>query len=159
MSEVIMICGRLCSGKSTYAEQLKNEGGRVLLSVDELMLTVLEAQLGEKHDEYVRRTKDYLLNKSLEILGTGADVILDWGFWKKAERDSVKSFYSENGFEASLHFLDIPVDEWEKRISRRNSQVENGEASAYFVDEGLKEKFLGIFEQPYEDEPDIIVTD
>lgn len=159
MPEVIMICGRLCSGKSTYAKQLKKDGRRVLLSVDELMLSVLEPQLGEKHDDYVHRTKKYLLNKSLEILSTGADIILDWGFWKKSERDSVKSFYSERGFEASLHFIDIPVDEWEKRISRRNSQVENGEISAYFVDEGLKKKFLGMFEQPYEDEPDIIVTD
>ena len=33
-----MICGKLCSGKSTYAKKLQQEGKAVVLSIDEIML-------------------------------------------------------------------------------------------------------------------------
>ena len=38
MPKVIMICGKLCSGKSTYAKKLQQEGKAVVLSIDEIML-------------------------------------------------------------------------------------------------------------------------
>ena len=33
MAKVIMTCGKLCSGKSTYARKLKDELGAVILSL------------------------------------------------------------------------------------------------------------------------------
>lgn len=50
-----MTCGNLCSGKSTYAEKLGKELRAVVLSIDELMTTVLGRELGDMHDEYFRR--------------------------------------------------------------------------------------------------------
>ena len=38
MAEVIMTCGRICSGKSTYAQKLRTERNAVILSVDEITL-------------------------------------------------------------------------------------------------------------------------
>ena len=38
MGKAILICGKICSGKSTYAARLKKETNAVLLSVDEIML-------------------------------------------------------------------------------------------------------------------------
>ncbi|MBQ8826972.1 MAG: ATP-binding protein [Oscillospiraceae bacterium] len=157
MSKVIMICGKLCSGKSTYAEKLKKNGKAVLLSVDELMLDILEPRLGDMHDEYVRRTKGYLLKKSLEVLASEADVILDWGFWSRHERESVKGFYSEKNICTELHYINVSDNEWTQRITRRNALVEAGETSAYYVDEGLAEKFRSLFEEPDKNEIDVQV--
>ena len=157
MSKVIMICGKLCSGKSTYAEKLKIERKAVLLSVDELMLDILEPQLGDMHDEYVRRTKEYLLNKSLEILSTGAEILLDWGFWRKSDRDGIKSFYSKRGIATELHYINIEHDVWLQRIEYRNAKTEAGEISAYYVDDGLRKKFGNMFEEPDKDEIDIYI--
>ena len=39
MSKVILICGKICSGKSTYAEWLRVQNNAVLLSIDEIMST------------------------------------------------------------------------------------------------------------------------
>ena len=86
-----MICGRICSGKSTYAQRLRVQNKAVLLSIDEIMLAVFGQHCGDKHDEYAGRTERYLLDKSLEIVATGLDVILDWGFWRKEKRDITKS--------------------------------------------------------------------
>ena len=50
MAKVYLICGKICSGKTTYAEKLCAENDAVLLSVDEMTLTVFGQNCGEKHD-------------------------------------------------------------------------------------------------------------
>ena len=59
MPKVLIMCGKICSGKSTYAEKLKLENKAVILSVDELTLALFENQAGEKLDFYVEKLKEY----------------------------------------------------------------------------------------------------
>jgi len=80
MAKVFLICGKICSGKSTYGEKLRKERNAVLLSIDEITLSLFGQHCGEKHDDYVERTENYLFEKSLEILEIGVNVVLDWGF-------------------------------------------------------------------------------
>ena len=40
MPKVIMTCGKICSGKSTYAQKLRLEYSAVILSVDEITLAL-----------------------------------------------------------------------------------------------------------------------
>ena len=157
MAEVIMTCGKICSGKSTYAQKLRQELGAVILSIDELMLSVLGSDTGDKHDEYVRRCEMYLYKKSAEIVAAGTDVILDWGFWTKAQRDFARSFYKESGIDCELHYIIVSDDEWRKRIMRRNAEVEAGRSDAYFIDDGLAAKFESIFQMPDESEIDVMI--
>ena len=51
MAKMILICGKLCSGKTTYAKQLCSKQNAILLSVDELMLAMYDPYLGDRHDE------------------------------------------------------------------------------------------------------------
>jgi len=154
MAKVIMTCGKLCSGKSTYARSLADETGAVILSVDEITLAVFRNEAGDMLDEYVRRIQDYLYGKSLEIAAAGTDVILDWGFWTSSEREYARSFYRQHGISCELHYLDITDELWKQRIAERNESVKNGKVSAYFVDKGLEEKYTGIFQPPDESEID-----
>ena len=148
MPKVIMICGKLCSGKSTYAKKLQKERKAVILSIDEIMLAVFGQDAGEKHDEYVARIKNYLYQKTLEIIHNGLDVILDWGFWTKEERAYARSFFGLNGITNEMHFIDIDNCEWGRRIEKRNQEVLDHIGNAYYVDDGLAEKFNAIFEKP-----------
>lgn len=157
MAEVIMTCGRLCSGKSTYAVRMRNEKRAVVLSIDEITLALFRNEAGDMLDEYVERTRAYLYEKSLEIIETGIDVVLDWGFWTAQERKFAREYYGSRGIRCSLHYLDISEEEWERRIAKRNEAVKAGECSAYFVDEGLAQKFRDIFEVPSADEIDVYV--
>lgn len=159
MAKVIMTCGRICSGKSTYTEQLRLKNKAVVLSVDEITLALFEHDIGEKHDEYVEKTERYLFNKSVEIIETGIDVILDWGFWTKAERDFAREFYRSKNIENEFHYINISNEEWKKRIEKRNSLISQGKISAYYVDEGLMKKVDGIFEAPSDDEVDLIIQE
>ncbi|MBQ8613199.1 MAG: ATP-binding protein [Ruminiclostridium sp.] len=159
MAKVIMTCGRICSGKSTYTEQLRIKNKAVVLSVDEITLALFEHDVGEKHDEYVEKAERYLFDKSVEIIETGIDVILDWGFWTKAERDFAREFYRSKNIENEFHYINISNEEWKKRIEKRNSLISQGKISAYYVDEGLMKKVDGIFEAPSDDEVDLIIQE
>ncbi len=156
--KVIMTCGKICSGKSTYARKLREEYSAVILSVDEITLALFGTDAGEKHDEYVRKLETYLFGKSAEIVGTGTNVILDWGFWTRKERDYARRFYTERGIACKLHYLSISDEEWEQRIKQRNADISAGRISAYYVDDGLKAKFATIFEPPVEHEADVVIN-
>ena len=109
---------------------------------------------GEMHDVYALRAEKYLLELSLQILQTGADVILDWGLWTKASRNRIRDFYaSHGGIPTELHYLRIDPDEWARRIHKRNASGDD----AYYVDEGLREKAEKLFEEPAEDEVDVLI--
>ncbi|MDE6764602.1 MAG: ATP-binding protein [Oscillospiraceae bacterium] len=157
MPKVILICGKICVGKSTYAEKLRTENKAVLLSVDEIMLAVFGQYAGEKHDEYVRNVQRYIFDKSLEIIGAGVDVILDCGFWTRAHRDYSKEFYGQQGIPCELHLIDIDDEEWRRRIEKRNKAISAGDKNAYFIDENLLKKVEGGYEPPDPDEVDIWV--
>ena len=158
MAKVIMTCGKLCSGKTTYAKKLQKELGAVILSIDELMLALFGQDAGEKHDDYVGRTKGYLYKKSLEIIGCGIDVILDWGFWTREERLCARSFYGSRGITNEFHYIDIDDGEWQRRIDKRNQDILAHRCDGYYVDEGLSEKFRSIFEKPDPSEIDRLVV-
>lgn len=155
MAKVIMTCGKICSGKSTYARRLRDSHKAVILSVDEITLALLGQHAGDKLDEYVEKLERYLFDKSLEIVSTGINVILDWGFWTKAERDYAREFYKSHGIESEFHYICISDEQWRKRIEKRNSEVLSGELEAYLVDENLAVKFEAIFEEPDSSEIDV----
>ena len=156
-AKVIMTCGRICSGKSTYAKKLRDEYKAVILSVDEITLALFGQDAGEKHNEYVEKLEEYLFDKSVEIVKTGTNVVLDWGFWQKREREYARKFYSERSIACELHYLSISDEEWERRLQKRNEDVTAGRISAYYVDDGLKAKFAGMFEPPEENEADAVI--
>ena len=155
MAKVIMTCGKICCGKSTYARRLQTEGNAVILSIDEITLSLFPEGAGELHDTYASRAEQYLLSLSLQILKAGTDVILDWGLWTRAQRDRLRAFYTERGVEYEIRYLRVDRAEWERRIRKRNAgQAED--PSAYYVDEGLLRKVESLFEEPSPDETDVL---
>lgn len=133
------------------------ENEAVILSVDEIMLALFGLYAGEKHDEYTEKTKKYLLEKAVQIVETGTNVILDWGFWRKVDRASVKEFFSSREIEHEFHYLDISDEEWKTRLDKRNHAVLAGELNAYIVDDNLAAKFSSLFQMPEKEEMDVWV--
>ncbi len=156
MAKVIMTCGNICCGKTTYARALSEKTGAVILSIDEITLALFPEGAGALHDVYVLRAEQYLLGLSLQVLSAGIDVILDWGLWTRAQRDRLRQFYQRHGVAAELHYLRPSREEWENRIQKRNAQPTAG---AYYVDEGLKEKAGRLFEEPFPDEVTVVIGD
>ena len=158
MSKVYLICGKICSGKTTYAKKLCEKNNAILLSVDEIMLSLFDQCCGpELHQEYERRIKKYLFGKSFETLEKGLDVVLDWGFWTKEERNATKEFYKAQGIECELHYVEVSDEKWEQQLNKRNNQILNNEAKAYLLTLERALEFASMFRKPDYKEIDIFV--
>lgn len=158
MSKVYLICGKICSGKTTYAKELCVENNAVLLSVDEIMLSLFDQCCGpELHQEYERRIKNYLFTKSLEIIEKGFDVVLDWGFWTMEERESVKEFYKSRTIDCELHYIEISDETWEQQLNKRNKEILENKTKAYYLEHNRALEFASMFKKPDNEEIDIFI--
>ena len=155
MAKAMLICGKIASGKSVYAERIKQQENAVMLSVDELVLSILGSDLGDKHEEITERIQAYLFAKSVEIVRAGTNVLLDWGFWTKEKRQAARLFYESQGIACEFHYIDTPDEVWHRNITIRNQAVLDGKADAYYVDEGLMKKLESLFEEPAREEIDV----
>jgi len=158
MPKVILICGKICSGKTHYAKQLLNASPAVLLSTDEVTYDLIENEQGEYYNIFAVRVNRYLRKKAAEIVCAGADVILDWGFWTKGGRAEISDFFREHHIPFEWHYLDTDDETWYKNIETRNRIVQSGcGGSDFYVDEGLLQKVLSLFEIPDKAEIDVWV--
>lgn len=154
MAKVVLICGAICSGKTTYAKKLMKNSPAALLSMDELMLSLFPPYLGDKHEEISAKCRKYLLGRAVDIAKAGLDVILDWGFWTRGDRENITAFFRERNVETQWHYVRADEKTLDEHIAKRNA---SGHAGAYFVDENLKRKCLDRFEEPADGEMDVIV--
>ena len=158
MAKMILICGKLCSGKTTYAKQLCSKQNAILLSVDELMLAMYDPYLGDRHDEIAARAREYLYGKAFELIAGGIDVVLDWGFWTRSMRQEAIARCKEKGAAFEWHGV-FPEDAvWRERIAKRNAGIMCGEESGYIVDGGLMKKFQNLFEMPERSEMKVWIS-
>lgn len=159
MAKVIAICGKICSGKTWYANKIKEKENAVILSCDELTKDLFDNDLGEKHDEMASRIHRYLKKKAVELANAGCSVILDWGFWSEESRKSTAEFFRSQNIICEFHYIDIDDQTWRRNIEERNSKVLCGEGgSDYYLDDGLMAKLLSQWQEPSKDEIDIWYT-
>lgn len=155
MAKVILICGKICSGKSYYSKLLLKDYNAIVQSCDEVTSILFSNDLGEKHDDMVAKIKTYLHKKTVEIVNLGNNVILDWGFWSKAERLLVTDYYKTRNIEIEWHYVDISLEDWHNNITSRNKNVIEGSTTDYYVDDGLLLKLNKLFDAPEKNEMDV----
>jgi predicted kinase len=115
---LVLLCGLPAAGKTTLARVLADSYGAVRLSADEWKLalgidpfddgarTLLEAQLRA------------LTRRLLEL---GTSVVLEWGFWARAERDELRDLARSLGAAVELHYLEVPFEELVRRVTERTA--------------------------------------
>lgn len=154
-TKAYLICGAICSGKTHYAKQLSAAKNAVILSCDEIENDLFQKNLGTFHDEMAGRIHSYLLKKAAEIISHGTSVILDWGFWRKADRDNTSVYFRSLNISYEWHYMDTSPEQRSKNIKSRNEAVQNGGSPYYYVDSGLLDKCSSLFEPPSREEIDV----
>ena len=143
---LILICGLPGAGKTTLAKRLEHERHAVRLCPDEW-----KARLGvDFYDAGFRaRLEACLLAFTENLLRLGQDVILEFGFWARSERDELRETARAMGAAVELHFLDVPLTELWRRVEQRNSA---GEWGTVPIPRAELEKWLPLFQAPDEEE-------
>lgn len=144
------MCGLVAAGKTSLARRLASELPGVRLSRDEWMLRLF----GGRYDDpaYVERLgpcTELLWELAVDIVRSGANVVLDWNFWSGERRAEALRRAQDAGVEVVLHWLDVPVEEVIRRAGRR---LADRPADAHEIDEEAVRHFASIFEPPSVDE-------
>lgn len=155
MPEIILLCGPCGCGKTYYAQRLRERGGTAVLSSDDLMLRLFDGCIGpERHQDMLRRCKSFLLQQAEELHALGLTVVLDFGFWSRAEREETKARFAGRGITAKLVYLNAPYEVITRHLDARNRAVERGELRAYHIDAEKRARFDSWFEEPGPEEID-----
>lgn len=150
MPTLHLMVGLPCSGKTTYARRLAREVNALLLTVDVWHLVLFGDDVGhENHDERHGRIEKIMWDVAERVLAMGGDVILDFGFWARVERDDFRHRAKELGAHCTVHYMDVPYPELYRRLETRNRIRPEG---AFVIPTTEMDKYVAIFQPPTEDE-------
>ena len=139
---LIIVCGLPGSGKTTLAKVLESRLRAVRFSPDEWM-DALSLNLWDEE----RRGKIEALQWRFgqELLALGLTVIIEWGTWGRAERDTLRLGARALGAAVELHYVSAPADVLFERIQRRGVERPPIERDAV-------SRWLDIFQAPTPEE-------
>ncbi|MBQ7308028.1 MAG: ATP-binding protein [Clostridia bacterium] len=156
MSKIILICGKICSGKTYYANIIKEKEKAVILSTDEATFDLINNEQGEFYNIFANRVNKYLRKKAVEICKNGCSVILDWGFWTREGRKEITEFLIQNNVKFEWHYIDVSEKKWKQQIVYRNKKIQDGNGGQdFYLDDGLMKKLLLNFQEPDPQEIDV----
>ncbi|MBK8019845.1 MAG: AAA family ATPase [Chloroflexi bacterium] len=103
--------GLPCSGKTTLAQKLEREQSALRLTVDEWHIRLFGQDAEEpEHDARHALIEAMLWNIASRALELGTNVILDFGFWAREEREDYRSRAKQLGAGSEVHFLDVKIE-------------------------------------------------
>ena len=122
-----LVCGSTGAGKTTYANELRQQLGALHLSIDDWMVTLFAPDTPPQMswpwiEERVLRCERQIVATALALARTGVPAILDLGLQQASQRRRVAERAAEAGVGVRLHFLDIDATERWRRVERRNEQ-------------------------------------
>jgi len=111
----------------------------------------------ERFQEHGDSVKSHIWVVAQKFLTHGIDVILDFSFWGKFERQMWRERAEAVGAVVQLYYLQCPVEIMRRRLKARNARVEAGLERHFLVAEATFEGWLGLLEPPGPDEQPIVV--
>ena len=145
-----LMVGLPCSGKSTLARTLEHEHSALRLTPDEWQLRLF-GQDAEAPEHNARHTLIETLQWEVasRALALGINVILDYGFWAREEREDFRARAKQLGASSELHFLDVGEQELLRRLAQRNAQPSS---LAFHIPEEMMRPWIAFFQKPTPDE-------
>lgn len=116
-----LVFGFLGSGKTTLAKRLELRHSAVRFTPDEWMARLFgEDPPANTFQDKAVAIFDIMQPIWVRCLSLGLDVVLDYGFWSRSERDRVRSAVANIGADSMLWAVSCSDDEARKRIALRN---------------------------------------
>jgi predicted kinase len=151
MATLHLMVGLPCSGKTTLARRLEVERSALRLTPDEWQLRLFGQDAEEpEHNARHDRIEALLWDLASRALGLGTNVILDFGFWAREEREDFRARAKQLGARSEVHFLDVPAEELLRRLAIRNSQ--QSQETSFRIPAEMMKPWIAFFQRPTPDE-------
>jgi predicted kinase len=142
--------GLPCSGKTTLAKKMESECSALRLTTDEWHVDLFGQDAEEpEHDARHTLIETQLWKIASRALVLGINVILDFGFWAREEREDYRLRARQLGASSEVHFLNVTEDELMRRLAVRNSQDSQG---SFYIPEKSMKPWIAFFQIPTPDE-------
>jgi hypothetical protein len=145
-----IICGVPGSGKSTLAKKIEIEESALRLTPDEWMDRIVGDGFNEEKRRVIEQMQCELAEKVLRL---GVSVVLENGFWTRAERDEMRALARRVGAVPKVYYFAVTKDETWQRLQSRNAALP---PHTFPIDEQRLDEALKYFEVPAPDEPDVV---
>jgi len=150
MATLYLMVGLPFSGKTTLAKKLERECSALRLTPDEWHVRLFGQDAKEpEHDARHSLIEAMLWNIASRALELGTNVILDFGFWAREEREDYRLRAKQLGARCEVHFLDVPEDELLRRLAIRNSQPSQ---ASFHISEEMMKPWIAFFQRPTPEE-------
>jgi len=150
MATLHLMVGLPCSGKTTLALTLEREHSAIRLTVDEWHLRLFGQDAEDpEHDARHSLIESLLWEVASRALAVGTNVILDFGFWAREEREDFRSRARQLGASSEVHFLDVPTDELLRRLAKRNAEPSK---VSFRIPQEMMQPWIAFFQKPTPDE-------
>jgi predicted kinase len=118
-----MLCGFICSGKTTLAQKLERKLKAVTFCHDEWMARLFGQEFSDERGVAYAPKVHALISRTYEkLLKLKIDIVLDDGFWRKCDRDNMRKRAVQLGAKPKLYFLDCPKDILIQRLRERDAK-------------------------------------
>jgi predicted kinase len=147
---LFLMVGLPGSGKTTLARQLEVEHKALRLTPDEWIPILYGDALDQETLDGVRDPVETMQwQVAARALELGVNVILDFGFWGRGERDAYRARAAALGAQSKICFLDVPYAELSARLAARNANLPPG---MFHVTQAQLDLWDGWFERPLANE-------
>jgi predicted kinase len=149
--KVILVCGPVGVGKTTYSMALAKEIGAIRFSIDPWMQTLFAKDMQSLDYawilERVDRCHQQIWEVAEQILKLNGNVILDLGFTSRQHRDRFKALSKAVGVEAEIHYLQAAIAVRKQRVKQRNMD-KNPSLYSFEITDFMFDFMEGKFEPP-----------
>lgn len=146
MPTLYLMVGLPCSGKTTRAKELENEVSALRLTPDDWHVTLFGHDIYDpEHDKRHGLIEALLWQIAERALALGTNIILDFGFWAKEERDDFRSRAQKLGARSEIVFMGVQEEELMRRVKARNENLTN---TIHYIPEEMMISWIQFFQEP-----------
>lgn len=154
---VYLICGFIGAGKTTFAKKLEEKTGAVRVTKDEWSIRFIgNDPTIDGYEEWDHKICGLSRDIAFQLAEKGIDVIIDEGFWEKAQRDEMRRRTDAIGAKTVMYYVETPIETIRERVVRRNNTLTK---DSFQISREMLDTYLMYWQPPGKDEDYILACE